>query len=182
MTTNETMQLAVPVSDLDHQAGPADAPVTLVEYGDFQCEDTAAALPILKELRERMGSELRFVYRSFPLTHEHEFAQGAAEAAEAVADQGQAAFWPFHDHLFAHQDALTEDDLIRYVLRLGLESMPVRRALNAGTYRDRVNEVKRGGERSGVSGTPTLFINGQLYTGELTLDALETAVRTAARA
>ncbi len=177
MTSNDTKQLAVPVTELDHQAGPADAPVTLVEYGDFQCEDTAAALPILKELRERMGSDLRFVYRSFPLTHEHEFAQAAAEAAESVATQ--RAFWPFHDRLFSHQDTLTEDDLVLHARALGLESHPVRRALDSGTYRERVNEIKRGGERSGVSGTPTLFINGRLYTGEVTLDELEAAVRSA---
>ena len=177
MTSNDTKQLAVPVSEADHRAGPAGAPVTLVEYGDFQCEDTAAALPILQELRDQLGPELRFVYRSFPLTHEHDFAQGAAEAAEAVTAQG--AFWQYHDHLFAHQDALTEDDLIRYVLQLGLESRPVKRALESGTYRERVNEVKRGGERSGVSGTPTFFINGRLYTGEVTLDELEAAVRGA---
>jgi protein-disulfide isomerase len=177
MMSNDTKQLAAPVTDADHQTGPAGAPVTLVEYGDFQCEDTAAVLPTLKELRDRMGSDLRFVYRSFPLTHEHDFAQGAAEAAEAAGAQG--GFWPFHDHLFAHQDALTVDDLVAYARALGLNADRIRQALDAGTYRARVNAIKQGGEQSGVNSTPSFFINGQLYTGPHELDAMLKAVRAA---
>src|SRR5437762_12599119 len=102
--------LSPPVSERDHVTGPAAAPVTLVEYGDYECPYCGAAHPIVKEVRRRLGKELRFAFRHFPLTRIHPHAERAAEAAEAAAAQGR--FWQMHDQLYEHQDALEDEDLL----------------------------------------------------------------------
>src|SRR5437899_9006789 len=107
--------LTPPVAERDHVAGPATAPVTLVEYGDFECPSCRKAWPMVKELQRRLGKNLRFVFRNFPLTKLHPNAQHAAEAAEAAAAQG--AFWQMHDRLFERQFALEDDNLIEYATR-----------------------------------------------------------------
>ena len=172
--------LTVPVGPDDWSDGPEDAPVTFVEYGDFECPHCASMEPVLQELRRLAGPGMRFVYRHFPLTSSHPHAQSAAEAAEAAGAQG--AFWPMHDALFANQQALTDRDLVGYAAALGLDADAVATALASHTYEPNVREDFMSGVRSGVSGTPTFFINGVRYDGEFTLDALARAVQKAGRA
>jgi len=179
MTSMHQAQLTVPVSAEDHQVGPEDAPVTLVEYGDFQCPHCGAAHPMLRQVRQAMGDELRFVYRHFPLTEIHEFAGAAAEASESADAQG--SFWPYHDRLFTHQDALSPADLVAHAEALGLDGDRVKRDLESGAWTEQVREDFIGGVRSDVNGTPTFFINGRRYDGPYELEPLLDALRTAAR-
>jgi protein-disulfide isomerase len=172
-------QLRVPVGSGDHIQGNAQAPVTLVEYGDFECPFCGSADPVLKELQRRMGDELRFVFRNFPLAQVHPHALAAAEAAEAAGAQGQ--FWQMHDLLYEHQTALELSHLRAYAKRLKLDEARFAQDLEAHTFRARVEDDFRGGVRSGVNGTPTLFVNGARYDGPLQLEALLTALQTAAR-
>jgi protein-disulfide isomerase len=157
------MPLQPPVGEGDHILGPSDAPVTLVEYGDFECPHCGAAYPILKSLLADLGDRVRFVYRHFPLTRSHPHAGRAAEAAEAAAAQGK--FWEMHARLFEHQDALTDDDLIAHAQAIGLDVDRFREAMDEGIYEPRVQADFRGGVRSGVNGTPTFLINGERYAG-----------------
>lgn len=169
--------LTPPVSDDDHAQGPATAPVTLVEYGDFECPYCAQARPVVEQLRRHFGARLRFVFRHFPLTQLHPHAEQAAEAAEAAGAQGK--FWPMHDALFAHQRDLAEQDLVRYAERAGADPQAVTRALAAATYRDRVKADFLSGVRSGVNGTPSFFINGRKYDGAYNEEAMRAAVEGA---
>jgi protein-disulfide isomerase len=173
-------QLTVPVGPRDHAAGPPDAPVTLVEYGDFECPHCRRAHPIVLEVRRRLGKQLRFVYRNFPLTRVHPHAEHAAEAAEAAGAQG--AFWQMHDRLFERQFALEDENLIEYARDLGLDADRVRGALEAGTYRAKVRDDFMSGVKSGVNGTPTFFINGVLYDGSWDLEPLLGVLASAAAA
>jgi protein-disulfide isomerase len=170
--------LTPPVGARDHVAGPDSAPVTLVEYGDFECPSCRKAFPMVKNLQQRLGDKLRFVFRNFPLTKIHPNAQHAAEAAEAAAAQG--AFWQMHDRLFERQFALEDHNLVEYAAELGLDADRVRAALEGGTYRKRVKEDVSSGIQSGVNGTPTFFINGERYDGphgtELLFQALQNAL------
>jgi protein-disulfide isomerase len=171
--------LSQPVGDADHVVGPANAPVTLVEYGDFECPSCRKAWPMVKELQRRLGKNLRFVFRNFPLTKLHPNAEHAAEAAEAASAEG--AFWQMYDRLFERQFALEDDNLIEYATELGLDADRVRAALEGGTYRARVKEDVLSGLESGVNGTPTFFINGERYDGahgtEPLFEALQGALR-----
>jgi protein-disulfide isomerase len=165
--------LRIAVGDDDHQAGPEDAPVTLVEYGDFQCPWCARAHPIVQALQDRFGGKLRFVFRNFPLTELHPNAQHAAEAAESVnATSGSDAYWRMHHHLFQHQrdgaDALDDAHLIAYVDAIGGDSAQAAKALQSGVHTPRVEADFMSGVRSGVNGTPTFFINGQRFDGDWT--------------
>jgi len=153
----------VPVGDHDHAQGPANAPVTLVEYGDFECPHCRQAYPIVKEVRSRLGSRLRFVFRNFPLTKLHEHAEHAAEVAEAAG--AQSRFWEMHDRLFERQFALEDEHLIEYAAELGLDAARVARELAAHTYKARVRDDFMSGVRSGVNGTPTFFVNGVRHNG-----------------
>ena len=159
-----------PIKDSDHADGPADAPVTLVEYGDYQCPDCGRAEPILREVRERMGDRLRFVFRNFPLMDIHPFALGAAVAGEVAA--AQDAFWPMHDLLLQNQRALDRDDLVGYAGRLGLDVDEFREALDSRALQDKIRQQASEGEKDGVSATPTLFLNGQSYDGPMDADAI----------
>jgi protein-disulfide isomerase len=172
--------LAAPVTADDWTDGPDDAPVTLVEYGDFQCPACGGMEPVVQALRQRAGPGMRFVYRHFPLTSSHPYAEIAAEAAEAAGMQG--AFWPMHDALFANQHALAPPDLVGYAAALGLDAETVAADLERRTYEPNVRDDFMSGVRSGVSGTPTFFINGVRYDGDYELDALARAVRKAALA
>ena len=156
-------KLTPPVGARDHVAGPDDAPVTLVEYGDFECPYCGMAYPTVKAAQRELGSQLRFVFRHFPLAEAHPHARTAAQAAEAAAAQGK--FWEMHDMLFEHQDALETEDLIGYAELLGLDAEQFTRELEAGTYEKRVRDDFRNGVRSGVNGTPTFFVNGDRYDG-----------------
>ncbi len=153
--------------------GDVDAPATVVEFGDFECPYCAAAAPVLHELVESSDGAVRLVFRHFPLFQPHPYALTAALAAEAAGEQG--AFWQMHDVLFAHQDRLTDLDLVRYGEHLGLDvsSMvgePAQRFAGAieADYHD--------GAELGVHGTPTLFINDQPYTERVEVGALRSAV------
>ena len=156
-------QLTPPVSDRDHIAGHDDAPVTLVEYGDYECPYCGMAYPVVKRARQALGDELRFVFRNFPLAEAHPHARLAAEAGEAAGAQGK--FWEMHDTLFEHQDALETEDLVSYAEALGLDVARFARELEDGTYTKRVRDDFRSGVKGGVNGTPTFFINGIRYDG-----------------
>lgn len=169
--------LTLPVGSRDHSAGLATAPLTLVEYGDYQCPYCRQAFPIVKELQRELGAELRFVFRNFPLTRIHSHAQHSAEAAEAAA--AQDAFWPMHDRLFERQFALDDESLVSYAADLGLDADRFRQELIAGTYAKHVREDFTSGVRSGVNGTPTFFINGKRHDGDYDLESLLAALRAA---
>jgi protein-disulfide isomerase len=170
-------QLTLPVGDRDHREGPAPAPVTLVEYGDYECPHCGAAYPIVKEVQRRMGDRLQFVFRNFPLTQIHPHAQTAAEAAEAAGAQGR--FWTMHDWIFEHQKQFANDQFDQAAATLGLDIERFRREMQAGTYQPRVREDFLSGVRSGVNGTPTFFINGRRHTGSFALEPLLAAVELA---
>lgn len=179
-------QLVTPVNDADHVAGNADAPITLVEYGDFECPHCGRAYPIVRRLQERMGAELRLVFRNFPLRESHPHAEHAAEAAESAAEQGE--FWAMHDQLFEHQGALEDEDLLEYAAAIGLDPDVVAQDLDEGTFTSRVREHFMDGVRSGVNGTPTFFVNGERYDGDWENPAVferglrEAAMRSRSRA
>jgi protein-disulfide isomerase len=173
-------RLTPPVGQRDHQQGPETAPVTLVEYGDYECPYCGEAYPIVKEIQLRLGERLRFVFRNFPLTQAHPHAEHAAEAAEAAAEQGK--FWQMHDTLFEHQQALDDAHLVHYALALDLEKETFVREMTEHVYSNRVREDFLSGVRSGVNGTPTFFINGvrhdESYALETLLAAIEGAIHS----
>jgi protein-disulfide isomerase len=177
MTEQASAHLAVPVSEHDHIQGPATAPVTLVEYGDYECPYCGQAYGIVKEVQRQLGDRLRFVFRNFPLTNAHPHAAHAAEAAEAAAAQGK--FWEMHDYLYEHQRALDDPHLLQAAEQLGLDVARFRQEMEAHTYTARVREDFMSGVRSDVNGTPTFFVNGvrhdESYDLETLLAALERA-------
>ncbi|MCC6705503.1 MAG: thioredoxin domain-containing protein [Thermomicrobiales bacterium] len=170
-------QLAVPVDEHDHVIGPIDAPVTLVEYGDYQCSDCKAAMAIMRDVQRALGDHVRIVFRHFPLQRTHPYALGAAVAAEAAADQGR--FWEYHDRLFQRQPELDRPDLIAYAIAIGLDHRAFEAALDDPALADRVTADFRGGVRSDVNGTPTLYINGARYDGLLTFEGIVGAIEGA---
>jgi protein-disulfide isomerase len=147
----------------EHVSGPDDAPVTLVEYGDFECPYCGMAYPIVKSIQRQLGDGLRFVFRHFPLSEAHPHAEHAAEAVEAAAVEGR--FWEMHDIVYEHQDALDDASLVAYAATVGAEPGRVAAALTSGTFAARVREDFRSGVRSGVNGTPSFFINGTRFDG-----------------
>lgn len=155
--------LTPPVGEHDHTAGPDDAPVTLVEFGDYECPYCGMAYPIVKAAQRKLGERLRFVFRNFPLREIHPHAQHAAEAAESAGAQGK--YWEMHDIIFEHQHALEDKDLLGYAETLGLDPDRVAGDLAGETYVKHVRDDFRSGVRSGVNGTPTFFINGERYNG-----------------
>ena len=158
------------VSERDHIRGTIDAPVVFLEYGDYQCPHCLQAHSIVGELQERIGDRISFVYRHFPIRSSHPRAQYAAEAAEAAGAQGK--FWEMHDLLFKNQDALSDANLIEYAEQIGLDKDMFQRDLEGGRFKDRVDEDYRSGERSGVNGTPTFYINGKRYDGPWDIESL----------
>ncbi len=182
--SNESRQavegrLAVPVNDNDHLRGSADAPVTLVEYGDYQCPYCAMAYPVVEDLLRERRDTVRFAYRHFPLTNVHPYAETAAEAAEAAGTRGR--FWPAHRWLFQHQDRLDPGYLVAGTAQLGLDAEAIATDLETHTYADRVRADFLGGMRSGVTGTPTFFVNGLRHHGGYGLADLLAVVDAAAR-
>lgn len=172
-------RLTQPVSDRDHAIGPADAPVTLVEYGDYECPHCGRAFPIVQQVRRELGDRLRFAFRNFPLTQIHDHAELAAEVAEAAGAQGK--FWPMHEWLFRHQFDLEGEVLLEGAGELGLDVTRIRRELADGTHRDRVREDFATGIRSGVNGTPTFFINGGRHDASFDLETLLAAIEAASK-
>jgi protein-disulfide isomerase len=168
-------ELTVPVQEgRDHIQGPVDAPLTLIEYGDYECPYCGRAYTIVKEVQERLGDRLRFVFRNFPLTIAHPHAAHAAEAAEAAGAQGR--FWEMHDHLFENQKRLRNDDLQRYAEELGLHVDRFGQEMAEHAYAERVHEDFMGGVRSGVNGTPTFYVNGERLGGSYEPDDLIAAL------
>lgn len=176
--TSETIiDLAAPVDpERDHIRGPARAPVTVVEYGDFECPYCGQAEDVIRELLAGHG-DVRYVWRHLPLTDVHPQAQMAAQAAEAAAEQG--AFWEMHDLLLERQDALQPKDLVRYAGELGLDVDRFRADLRTGLGTDRIAEDVDSADLSDVSGTPTFFVNGRRHMGAYDITDLTTAVKTA---
>jgi protein-disulfide isomerase len=173
-------RLILPVSEeRDHIRGSSTAPVTLVEYGDYECPFCGQAYYVVKELERRAGNLMRFVFRNFPLTTIHPHAERAAEAAEAAGAQGR--FWEMRDCLYENQQALEDEDLLEYATRVGLDIPRLVRDLREDRYLDRIREDFSSGVRSGVNGTPTFFINGMRHDGPWDLDSLMTAIEEAAR-
>lgn len=172
--------LKVPVNANDHTQGPSDAPVTLVEYGDYECPHCARAHPVLKLVLRRLGDRLRFVFRNFPLTELHPHAELAAEAAEAAGTRGK--FWEMHDMIYDHQrEGLEVEDLAQYAGAIGLDAIAVMQDVASHTYLPRIREDFMGGVRSGVNGTPTFFINGMRFDGDWTdVDGFVEAISGAA--
>ena len=178
-TTQWGAPLTLPVStDRDHIQGRANAAVTLVEYGDYECPYCGAAYPILKEVQARMGERLRFVFRNFPITTSHPHAEQAAEAAEAAAAQGR--FWEMHDLLYENQARLRDDDLRAYAEKLGLDVELFDAELAEHVHAARVREDFMSGVRSGVNGTPTFYIHGVRHDDSYDLETLLGALERAA--
>ncbi len=173
------IHLVVPVSERDHRQGPATAAVTLVQYGDYECPYTRQSTTIVRAIQQQLGDQLRFVFRNFPLTEIHPHALHAALAAEAAAAQGK--FWQMHDYIFHHQHTLEDSDLEQFAEAVGLDLQQYTRALAEQRALARIEEDVEGGERSGVQGTPTFFINGVLYRGSWEQDALLAALQAASR-
>ncbi|MFC4986261.1 DsbA family protein [Saliphagus infecundisoli] len=179
MSQTSVNDLNQPVTERDHTYGPADASVTLVEYGDYECPYCEQAHRVMKELRGELNDEVQFVFRNFPLRQMHPHAELAAEAAEAASAQG--AFWEMHDHLYEHQDALEREDLDGYAAELGLDEDEFVRALNEGRHEERVQQDFLNGAHSGVNATPTFFINGTRYDGQWDAPTLRAALEDAMR-
>ena len=176
-TATLIVDLAAPVDpDRDHIRGPREAPVTLVEYGDFECPYCGQAEPVIRELLAGHG-ELRYVWRHLPLNDVHPRAQLAAEAVEAAAEQD--AFWEMHDVLLRPQAALTTATSSRYAAELGLDLERFDDDLRTHAGAARIAEDVDGADLSGVSGTPTFFINGRRHQGAYDIDSLTRAVKAA---
>ena len=172
--TSPAARFTLPIPKRDHIQGPIDAPIALLEYGDFECPVCGEVYPVIKAIQERLGDSLCFAFRHFPLTNVHPHAEHAAEAAEAAGEQG--SFWEMHDVLFENQDALEDEDLARYAAALGLDVPRFMTEVLAGKYAWRVREDFKSGVRGGVNGTPTFFINGVRYDGARGLDPLLAAL------
>ncbi len=166
--------LKVPVTAKDHTRGNGAAIVTLVEYGDYQCPDAGAAYRMLKKVRKHYGEKLRFVFRNFPLTRIHRLAEPAAEAAEFAASQGK--FWEMHDALFENQHELGISMLGSLAEDVGLDARQAEEAVVHKQFLERITGDVEGGQQSGVHGTPTFFINGELYEGVWDYEDLVAAI------
>jgi len=165
------------VVETDHALGPPTAPVTLLEYGDYECPYCGQAHFVVKELQRELGRTLRFVYRHFPLSMVHPHAQRAAEAAEAAGAQGK--FWDMHDMLFENQHALDDYNLVLYATALDLDVSRFTDDLATHAHLDRIGEDFRRGARNGVNGTPTFMVNGVRHDGPFDLISLMESVSAA---
>jgi protein-disulfide isomerase len=166
--------LKIPVGSSDHIQGDEQAPITLVEYGDYECPHCGLAYPIVKRVQKHFGKRLRFAFRNFPLNEIHPNAEAAAEAAEFSATQGR--FWEMHDAIFENQENLDPSLLLEIAKAIGLSAPGLRQALESKEYAGRVRQDFLGGARSGVNGTPTFFINGLRHDGSFELEDLVGAI------
>jgi protein-disulfide isomerase len=166
--------LTLPDPDRDHIVGSADGLIKLLEYGDYECPFCGESYAIVKEIQRRLGDDLLFAFRNFPLTNIHPYAEHAAEAAEAAGAQGN--FWGMHDLLFENQGALEDDDLAAYAAELGLDETRLIREVTSSVYAPRIREDFKSGVRAGVNRTPTFFINGERYDGTRDLEHLLNAL------
>jgi protein-disulfide isomerase len=167
-------ELTSPVSARDHAQGTENAPLTLVEYGDYQCPYCGAAYPVVKQVQKALGKKLRFVFRNFPLTQMHPYALVAAEAAEAAALQGK--FWEMHDIIYENQQQLEPEQLLVWAKELGLDLAKFETAIRKGEVTKRIKEDRTSGIASGVNGTPCFFINGTRYDDAADYESLLAAL------
>ncbi|MCM3903889.1 MAG: DsbA family protein [Pyrinomonadaceae bacterium] len=178
MANTEIVRLKTTVTDRDHVAGPQSAPVTLVEYGNFECIHCGRSHPVIKEVRKLLGDNLRFVFRHFPTVRTHPHSLRAAEAAEAAAAQGR--FWEMHDELFTHQQSLEDHHLLSYASRIGLDGERFAREMAEHVF---LKQIETDYERSifdeHVTGTPTLYINAVRYNGAADVGSLLAAIKLA---
>ena len=178
MSSAEIVRLKNSVTERDHASGAATAPVTLLEYGNFECIHCGRAYPIIKEVQKRLGENLRFVFRHFPTVQTHPHSLRAAEASEAAATQGK--FWEMHDQLFMNQQSLEDDDLSRYARRIGLD---LERFMNYMFENTFVKQIETDYYNSlvdeHVTGTPTFYINEVRYTGATDIEDLLVAIKQA---
>lgn len=156
-------ELRYPINENDHVVGPADAPVTLVEYGDYQCPHCQAAWPQVELVLRHFGQDLRYAYRHFPISTVHPLAKPAAETAEFAGAHG--LFWEMHSAIYANGHQLSGGTLFALASRLGLDPVELRQALAQGTYAQKVEADFLSGVRSGVNGTPCFFVNGTRHDG-----------------
>jgi protein-disulfide isomerase len=170
-------KLAVAVSAKDHRQGGKDAPCTLVEYGDYQCPSCGQSYPIVKRVQKHFGKRLSFVFRNFPLTQMHPYAEPAAETAEFAGSFDK--FWEMHDLLYENQDRLDDDLPVALIQELQLAPAKLVEALKTKQFQPRVRADFTGGVRSGVNGTPTFFINGQRHDGSYDFKSLVEAIEGA---
>lgn len=177
MNRPHPFELTVPVGASDHTLGPDHAPVTVVEYGDFECPNCKQAAPAVKLLLERFAERARFAYRHFPLEDVHPHALMAAQAAECAGGQGK--FWPMHDLLFANQDHLKPKQLHGYAEQLSLDMARFTAEMDDQVYLQRVREHIDSGLKSGVRGTPGMFVNGRIVDVSFGIRGLFDAVETA---
>jgi protein-disulfide isomerase len=177
MSQQRTVELAVPVSNVDHVLGAAHAVVTVVEYGDFECPNCKQAVPAVKLLLDRFAGRVCLVFRHFPLEDVHPHALHAAQAAEAAGGQGK--FWPMHDLLFENQRHLKLPQLHAYAERLELDMARYTGEMDDEVYLQRIREHIGGGLNSGVRATPTFFINGMLQDTSFGLQSLAEGVAAA---
>jgi protein-disulfide isomerase len=167
-------RLTAPVTSDDHVQGPVDADVTLLQYGDYECPYTRMSVHSIHTLQRELQDRLRFVFRHFPLEEIHPHARAAAAAAESAAAQGQ--FWTMHDHLFKHQQALAGHDLHQYAIDVELDPDQFERDRTSPEVASRIDRDLATGERSGVEGTPTFYVNGLRHDGAFDVDSLRSAI------
>jgi protein-disulfide isomerase len=178
MSTGEIVRLRNAVTDSDHASGLQSAPVTLVEYGNFECIHCGRAYPAIKEVRKVLGDNLRFVFRHFPTVRTHPHSLRAAETAEAAGSQEK--FWEMHDELFKHQQALEDHDLSRYAKHIGLDAERFTRDMAENTFLKQIEaDYQRSLFDEHVTGTPTLYINEVRYTGPADVASLLGAIKQA---
>ena len=166
-------KLSVEVGKDDHVQGPADAPFTLVEYGDYECPSCGDAYPVVKKLQKHFGNKLRFAFRNFPL-EQHEFAEPAAETAEFAASEGK--FWEMHDALYENQAKMSDELFSDLAERLGLDADALSEALQKGSFEGKVQADLESGQSSGLRGTPTFYLNGEQHSGSFQYDILLEAI------
>jgi protein-disulfide isomerase len=169
--------LRIPVTATDHIQGDLNAPLVLVEYGDYECPHCGHAYFIVKRLQKHFGNKLAFVFRNFPLNEIHPEAEIAAESAEFAATKDR--FWEMHDAIFENQAELSAETLVQFARQLELPTGELEAAWSNQTYRNRVRADFDGGVRSGVNGTPTFFINGRRHEGRFELEDLIEAIAAA---
>jgi protein-disulfide isomerase len=174
-TDGKLVELSAPVTERDHVRGSPDAPVVLVEYGDYECPSCARAYWVIKELLEQLGDQISFVFRNFPISETHPRAEAVAEALEAAGGQGR--FWEMHDWFYEHQHQLEGLDLEHHAEDIGLDVELWRKELRERAHLDRVHEDLETGRHSGVTGTPTLFINGVRYRGDYEVASMLAAIQ-----
>jgi protein-disulfide isomerase len=168
------MSLVVLINDRDHIQGNANASTTLVEYGDFECPHCGAAYPVIKEVQKRQGDKLRFVFRNFPISQAHPHAAHTAYAAEAAGKQGK--YWEMHDMIFENQNALEDENLVSYAQRLNLNIDQFKIDMSSKEIAQKVSDDFTSGVRSGVNGTPTIYINGKRFDEECEVDLIIKAI------